>query len=113
MENTQTLPSEEIKRSEYLILLTNIVHLGVIRVKNLLLVAPLTQLVEGLLGWLQLKVYLEDCPQHNWEKSENHVEKSDRPRKPKRLPRSHAVKTKGQLHHCEDSVFVEKVENHL
>jgi hypothetical protein len=86
LENTQKLPSEEIKRSEYLILLTDIVHFGVIRVKKLFLVASLTQLVEGLLGRLQLKVYLEDCPQHNWEKSENHVEKSDRPRKPKRLP---------------------------
>ena len=48
----------------------------------------LTQLMKGLLCWLQFYVYFEDGSEDDWPESEDHVIEGNGPREPEGLSRS-------------------------
>lgn len=113
MAKPKEKPSKKDEFAKQFILLTDKVHLGVVRVQGLLLVGAPAELIKSFLCRCNHHVYFEDSPDDYWEESEDHIVEGDGPAEPEGLPRSQAVEGIDELNCREDHVFVEEVQNHL
>lgn len=62
LQSSKNEPSKEFEVGEKLVLLTDVIHLRIVRIENLLLVHPLAQLMEGLLCRFKFNIDLKDSP---------------------------------------------------
>ena len=113
MAKPKEKPSKEDEFAKQFILLTDKVHLGVVRVQGLLLVSTPAELIKRLFCGCNHHVNFEDSPDDHREESEDHIVEGDGPAEPKGLPRSQTVEGIDELDCRKDHVFVEEVQNHL
>lgn len=113
MTKSQEKPREKYQFAEELVLLTDEVHLWIVRIESLLLMCAFREFMEGRLWRFYEDVDIEDCPDDNWKKSEDHIVEGYWPAQPKGLTRSETIETVYELDSCEHHVFVEEVKDHL
>ncbi len=68
---------------EQFVLLTDKVHLWIVRVQYLVLMRTLTELMKGLFVGCYLNIYLENSSNDNWKQRKHHVVESNGPTEPK------------------------------